>query len=231
MSSTNSENLVDKDSFSVMCEREDQTATHSAPSEEKLAGTMENTTNHAVSCKITNENKQQSKQSETNELIDSNVPVVNIVNNANEPLEKCENGSTVANALPPVINDDLKHVLVDEPLNIFKDVQQSTSTDTESLVKDIGSLEIAEQVVQNNRSIEAAVILNKQTDSLRNLMLYESSEESDDSDFERDWQIQTMHTPVISGSSKDNDSDSEANELIFENSDEETEVEEEAAVM
>lgn len=86
------------------------------------------------------------------------------------------------------------------------DIQESTSAAPEKLIQDLSILNITEK---NSKHFNSSVVLNKHTDSLRNLMLYDSNtdNESDNSDFEKDWQLHVLNNPDT-GSSEDSESDS-----------------------
>lgn len=91
-------------------------------------------------------------------------------------------------------------------INNVNEVQESSSTAPETLIQDMRILNITEK---NNKNINSSVVLNKHTESLRNLMLYDSNtdNESDNSDFEKDWQLHVLNNPDT-GSSEDSESDS-----------------------
>lgn len=86
------------------------------------------------------------------------------------------------------------------------DIQESTAAAPEKLIQDMSILNITEK---NSKNFNSSVVLNKHTDSLRNLMLYDSNtdNESDNSDFEKDWQLHVLNNPDT-GSSEDSESDS-----------------------
>lgn len=122
---------------------------------------------------------------------------LNELNVAEVPIEKVD--KAVPESKEPKVNSNAHTAS-----NI--EIPEASSTSSEILIQDMSILNINEK---NNRNRNSSVVLNKQTDSLRNLMLYDSTtdNESEDSDFEKDWQLHVLNNPDT-GSSEDSESDS-----------------------
>lgn len=74
--------------------------------------------------------------------------------------------------------------------NINDKSKESPLTVPDTLVQDISKLDIAENQATNKSKLGYSVVINQESDSLRNLWLYESSDE--DSDYEKNWQLHML---------------------------------------
>lgn len=163
------------------------------------------------------ESTPQTITKESNDTTLNAIDNMSFKNVTNEEMDKLkiqgDIESTAANTVGTDKVENIKNAYAKIVTMVTENVEgktlESPSAVSEGLAQDINKLGISESFTQNNKKAYSSCVLNKQTDSLRNLMLYDSTDnESDDSDFEKDWQLHVLNSTITIESSDDSESDS-----------------------
>lgn len=207
MSNPKTEGTIETDKCN-MINRENGTGTFK--NDEKVDNAAGKTIDKDVSQKVT-EKLQEIIENETKQELDSVETITNSLehirckNVVNEQIIAQKDLELLTENVSSKTNAQASETSLNESVVNNATGDQVSLTFSEALVEDMGILEISEK---NNKKSQSNVVVNHQTDSLKNLLSYESSsDESDESDFEADWQVQMLNDTESGDSSEDSESD------------------------
>lgn len=209
MSSTSTEVTCEKQKCNMSIKCETESDIKDLKTAESVIAVVRNPINEDGSHKVsenlqeTNENAVNPEKGDLVETIINSLEDMSCKNvETQSPQEVSKTSAEIVSA-DPVLNE-LNSISSTDCVAKGNEAKISTSTESEALAQDMSTLGIAEP----NNKFHSGVILNQQTDSLKNLMFYESSDdESDDSDFETNWQLHMLNDTESAESSEDGETD------------------------